>query len=64
MTRHGLVALGLTAAFAAGAASAVAYRHGALQPAQQQPAGIGPTQTIDWQAGADPEGRPTGCEAA
>ena len=57
-TRRGLVALGLAAAFAAGAAGAVAYRQGTVQPAQQQPAASGPTQAIDWQSGADPQGRP------
>ena len=56
--RRGLVALGLAAAFAAGATGAVAYRQGTVQPAQQQPAAAGPTQTIDWQSGADPQGRP------
>ena len=57
-TRRGLAALGLAATFAAGAAGAVAYRQGTVQPAQQQPAAAGPTQTIDWQSGADPQGRP------
>jgi len=51
MTRRSLVTLGLAVAVAAGAAGAAA---------QFQPAAIGPTQTIDWQSGADPEGRPAG----
>ena len=50
-TRRHMVALGLAAALAAGAAGAAA---------QFQPAEIGPTQTIDWQSGADPQGRPAG----
>lgn len=49
--RRGLVALGLAVAFAAGTVGTAA---------QFQPAEIGPTQTIDWQSGADPEGRPAG----
>jgi len=50
-TRRGLVILGLAVAFAAGATGAAA---------QFQPAEIGPTQAIDWQSGADPQGRPAG----
>ena len=58
-TRRGLVGLGLAIVLAGGAAGAAAYRQGTTQLAQQQPA-IGPTQTIDWQSGADPMGRPVG----
>ncbi|MDE2692334.1 MAG: sulfatase-like hydrolase/transferase [Acidobacteriota bacterium] len=49
--RRGLVALGLAVAFAAGTVGTAA---------QFQPAEIGPTQTIDWQSGTDPQGRPAG----